>query len=162
MIKISKNLLKSSKLVEIYCRLLSSSNEISSEIKRQNRTFKREGKVKRFLESSEVYKHFNNEERKKALEFPEGHFKKKRKTMSQEFYVADKLGAFKIIKHLKKNLPKEKPVIEINPGVGILTQLLINETSNDLFLYELDENLLSNLNVSFCVKHSKESFITRY
>lgn len=49
---------------------------------------------------------------------------------------------------LKKDLKPNKPIIEINPGPGLLTKHLINETENTLMLYEPNEAFYSELSVS--------------
>jgi hypothetical protein len=100
------------------------------------------------VQEKEVYQHFNTPTRKAALNYPEEFFIKKRSKVPNSFYIADKLAALEIVKELQKDLPENKMIMEINPGIGLLTQLLIEETKNDLFLYEQDKNLFYKMAVS--------------
>lgn len=145
-IKLSRNCIIK-RFITNHHRLLSSSkilNEGAQSISRKNKNKPESVKV-----SKDVVKHFDTPYRSAAFDFPKSLMLKKRKKSNDVFYVADKLAASKIIKEFKKDLPANKPILEINPGIGLLTKYLIQDTPNDLFLYENDASMYDELLVSY-------------
>jgi hypothetical protein len=100
------------------------------------------------LRDRKTFQYFNHPDRSDALRYPEILFKRRTIKKLEQFYVADNSGATIINEELKKNLPDDKPLMEVNCGVGLLTKKLLNETKNDLYLYESEKDLLENLTVS--------------
>jgi len=127
-----------SRHLEIFHRLLST--KVANELKSPKRKSPVTGK--------EVYKYYNYPERKIAHSFPETFFVKKRGKTPDNFYIASNIAASTIANSLKKDLPADKLIMEVNPGIGLLTEKLITETNNDLFLYEAHEHLFDKLAVS--------------
>lgn len=127
-----------SRHLEVFHRLLST--KAAKEIKLPKR--------KSTKTENEVYKYFNYPERKLAHSFPETFFVKKRGKTPDNFYIASNVAASTIADSLKKDLQADKLIMEINPGIGLLTEKLIKETDNDLFLYEAHEQLFDKLAVS--------------
>ncbi|KAG5684931.1 hypothetical protein PVAND_014139 [Polypedilum vanderplanki] len=112
------------------------STETISETKKKVKSLKK----KKSIEEKKIYKYFD---KKIVQEYPEELFVKKKnnKKVDDNFYIANEKAARIIFNELVKDLPKNKLLIEINPGIGLLTQLLIDETKNDLFLFEQKEDL---------------------
>lgn len=97
----------------------------------------------------DILKHYDNSDRKVALDYPESVLKKfNRRKKLDELYLADSNAADKIFDVVTKNLPADKPVIETHPGIGLLSKRLI-ETSNKLILFEPDKGLFQKLIVSY-------------
>lgn len=65
------------------------------------------------------------------------------------FYIAHEESAEKIAQVLVKDLDKDQTLVEANPGLGLLTQRLIERTSNNLMLYEPAKMHHSHLQASF-------------
>lgn len=141
MIKAWKVLVRTRHLDSCY-RVLSTStiNEVKAKVKVPRR--------KTQIQERETYQHFSLKGKNEALHFPESFFIKKKSKIPDNFYIADKLAALKIINELKKDLPEDKLIMEVNPGIGLLTQMLIDETKNDIFLYESEELLFYKVAVS--------------
>lgn len=99
------------------------------------------------IKEKDVYKFFASPEKKVAHNFPESFFVKKRGKTPDNFYLAHKEAANIISKVMTNELPKDKLIMEVNPGIGLLTQKLIDETDNDLFLYEANEEMFDKLAV---------------
>ena len=70
----------------------------------------------------------------------------KKKRFGQHF-LTDKNIATKIVSGLLAN--KSETVIEVGPGEGVLTNYLINRFSRNLFLIEIDKELISALHEKF-------------
>lgn len=99
--------------------------------------------------TKEIFTYFNDPERKNVLRnVPEKLLKKKTKA-PDGLYLASEESAKTIFDILKQDLAKDKTLIEVNPGIGLLTKHLITETDNDLLLFEPCEDFHSNLAVSF-------------
>ncbi|CRK90054.1 CLUMA_CG003775, isoform A [Clunio marinus] len=81
-------------------------------------------------------KHFKASEQKFVLQtFPEV-LLKKRTRLPNGFYLTNKKMARVIADELIKDIRPEQSLLEMNPGAGLLTKILLKETENDLFLYE--------------------------
>lgn len=149
-----KGLLSSLRHLEIYHRLLSIKAAKELKLPKRKSTA---------ITEKEVYKYYNYADRKVAHSFPETFFVKKRGKTPDNFYVASNLAASTIANSIKKDLPADKLIMEINPGIGLLTEKLITETDNDLFLYEAHEQLFDKLAVSFIyikyLDHEYKTFI---
>lgn len=131
--------INTSRYLETFHRLL------STKAAKETKLLKRKGTA---ITEKEVYKYYNIADRKVAHSFPDTFFVKKRGKTPDNFYIASNLAASTIAKSLKKELPPDKLIMEINPGIGLLTEKLITETDNDLFLYEAHEQLFDKLAVS--------------
>lgn len=79
--------------------------------------------------------------------FPSKLLQKNRKS-PDELYLANEDTAFLIADIVKRDLKSNMTIIEANPGVGLITNHLVNETENDIFLYEPKEHFHKSLNVS--------------
>lgn len=98
--------------------------------------------------SNEIKSYFSPHHREYILEkFPEKLLRRKTKT-PESLYIVNEDSAKKIVQHLKANIASDKLLIEVNPGIGLLTKHLLNETSNDLLLYESNDSFIPELNVS--------------
>lgn len=96
--------------------------------------------------SKEILKHFNEPRREFVLKmFPEKLLKKKK--TPDDLYLASEETARKIADVLKKDLKPDATLIEVNPGLGLLTTHLINETKNDMLIFEPDEHFHPYINV---------------
>jgi Ribosomal RNA adenine dimethylase len=115
--------------------------------------------------SKELLAHFDTPERNYVLNtFPESLLRKKSK-VPEGLYNTSETVARTIVDHLKKDLPPERPLIEVFPGPGHITQLLGNETSNPLVLYEPEEKFHKNLCVNstlLCLCHENLIFINSF
>lgn len=96
--------------------------------------------------------YFNNHPDRGILfkTFPEK-LLKIRKNLDLSMYIASDDSARVIADVLKKDLPRDRTLLEISPGLGLLSKLLINETDNDLMLYESDQYFHPYLNVSVVI-----------
>lgn len=94
----------------------------------------------------EMLSHFNVRDRKFVLDdFPRKLIQKKK--VPDSLYLASKKSAKTIANALKTDLRPDIPIIEANPGVGLITGLLMKEVENDIFLYEPNEEFLKPINV---------------
>lgn len=94
-----------------------------------------------FGESSneDVLKYFPDKLLKRKLRPPEG------------LYIATEDCARTVADILKKDLRPDQPILEVNPGMGVLSNKLIKETENDLLLFEPTEALNLNLEVKLLI-----------
>nr|WP_185862303.1 16S rRNA (adenine(1518)-N(6)/adenine(1519)-N(6))-dimethyltransferase RsmA [Blattabacterium cuenoti] len=76
-------------------------------------------------------------------------FKKK----FDQYFLKDKNLAKKIVKNL--SFQNYNTVVEIGPGLGILTQYLLNNPSHKVFLIEIDKELISFLRKNFSISKNK-------
>ncbi|CAO1431609.1 unnamed protein product [Diamesa hyperborea] len=96
--------------------------------------------------SKDIQSYFNNEEREFVLkQFPDKLLRKKVKT-PENLYICDEVCAELIANYITKSDGKDKPIIEINPGLGMLSKHLLKKTKNDLMLYENNEFFNPELN----------------
>lgn len=103
-----------------------------------------------------VLTYFDVPERRHVLKrFPEELIKRK-KNVSDGFYIACDDTARTIADALMKDLPPDRTLIEVNPGLGLVTEHLINETPNKLMLYEPISHFRPHLNVS--IRHHSTGF----
>lgn len=117
-----------------------------------NEVFKLKRKVKKKDDPLKVPKemssYFSASERRFALDsFPVKLFQVSRKE-PDGLYIASRESASLIADALKKNLKPNVTIIESNPGVGLLTKQLIDQTENDLLLFEPKENFQQELKVN--------------
>lgn len=99
--------------------------------------------------SKDIMSYFNTPERQHVLNnFPESMLRRKTK-IPEDLYCTSESVARKIVDHLKQDLPPERPVLEVFPGEGHVTKLLLNETQNKLILYEPEGKFHKNLEVNF-------------
>lgn len=97
----------------------------------------------------DLYKHFNQINRQNALEYPPEILAKTKKKTIDGFYIADSHGADMVFEAVTKNLSSEKPLLEVNPGLGMLTKRLLAETENKLLLCEPDKFCFDKITVSY-------------
>lgn len=73
---------------------------------------------------------------------------RKKNKLPEIFYIAHEEAAEKIAEVMLTDLDKDQTLLEANPGLGYLTQRLIEKCDNKLILYEPSKNLHSHLEVS--------------
>jgi dimethyladenosine transferase 2, mitochondrial len=95
-------------------------------------------------DEKEILKYFSAPERLAALKYPDTIMKRSKKKKIEHLYVGDEETAQKIANILTDNLPRDLQLIEVNPGVGMLTKHLA-QTENKLFLYENNDSLHNQL-----------------
>lgn len=108
---------------------------------------KREKKVEPQVQK-DVAKHFSQAGRQLALKYPPAILARSKKKDVDGFYIADQYGADKAFEVITKDLPDDKPIYEVNPGLGMLSKRLINETKNKLILCEPDKFCFERMKVS--------------
>lgn len=109
---------------------------------------KRVKKTKDETIPKDIFKSFDYPGRTIAFDYPATILKKQRKKSKVDaLYIADQNTADKIFESITKNLPEDKLLVEVNPGIGLLTKRLI-EKRNKLILFESDKILTQRLNVS--------------
>lgn len=97
--------------------------------------------------SKDIQSHFSNKEREFVLkQFPDKLLRKKIKT-PENMYICDEGCAELIADYITNSDGNDKPVIEINPGLGLLSKHLLKRTTNDLMLYENNEFFNTELHV---------------
>lgn len=79
--------------------------------------------------------------------YPEKLFKKKSKS-PESFYLNDASAAKLISKYITHNLPKNVPLFEVNPGIGLLSKEIIKTGNKNLHFFEGSEFFLNDLVVS--------------
>lgn len=98
--------------------------------------------------SKDMLAYFDTPERKSVLElYPDNMLRKKSK-IPDALYNTSETAARTIVDHLIKDLPPERPLLEVFPGRGAITKLLLKETENPLILYEPEDIFHKGLNVS--------------
>lgn len=98
--------------------------------------------------AKDMRQHFSSVEKKFVLSsYPENLIRKKTKLPTGLYNTCPNIARV-IVDEVKKDLPEDRPVLEANPGPGMITNLLLRETKNDLFLYEPDPFFHETLNVS--------------
>lgn len=95
----------------------------------------------------EFLQYFGEEDKELIFKsFPDKTLKRKFKS-PDHLYLADRKCAKTIAGFLTAHNTDEKPIVEVNPGIGLLTNELIENTGSKLILYELHDIFLPNLNV---------------
>lgn len=84
---------------------------------------------------------------------PEKLLKKKIKS-PQALYLASSVTARIIADALKENLAPGQSLIEVNPGLGLISKHLVNEVDNDIQLFEPYEDFHANLLVTIRVPYA--------
>lgn len=109
--------------------------------------------------TQEILSYFNDPERKNVLRNVPEKLLKKRTKAPDGLYLASEESAKKIFDILKQDLAKDETLIEVNPGIGLLTRHLISDTDNDLLLFEPCEDFHLNLLVSFTQEKSNKFLV---
>lgn len=127
--------------------------EVNSDITRLDnpKSKKRKRKERESTEhiGKEVLAHFDRPESRFILKgFPEELLKKRSKKVMQGLYISNEESARTIASTLMKGLRPDQSLMELNPGLGLLTKRLIDNTENDLLLYEPMGHFHPNLTVS--------------
>lgn len=96
-----------------------------------------------FRMSEDLRQHFHTHEQREMLAtYPKKILRKKQKS-PEHLYLADALATQSIVPHLLHCYSSKMPIVEVNPGTGILTQeLLKHETITDLRLFESHREFL--------------------
>lgn len=144
MLRKSSNILVTSRFFINYQRQLATA--VKAERKKRAKKDSDELNVQK-----DILKYYSeNAEKSVALQYPDTILRKfNKKKKLDGLYIADALGIDKIFNAITKNLPDDMPIIEANPGIGILTRKLMNETKNPLILFEPDKIMYDKLKVSF-------------
>lgn len=109
--------------------------------------------------SRDMRQHFSIVEKKFVLSsYPESLLKKKTKLPTGLYNTCPNI-ARAIVDEVKKDLPEDRPILEVNPGTGTITNLLLRETKNDLFLYEPEPCFHPPIYVSDDSSESRQSQI---
>lgn len=99
--------------------------------------------------SKEMQKYFESNMRKEVLTtYPEGLLRKK-SAAPTGCYLTCKKSARIVADELLRDLPPKLPIIEVNPGNGMITDhILQNTKKNPIFLYEPESYFYSIVLVS--------------
>ncbi|CAG9789335.1 unnamed protein product [Diatraea saccharalis] len=63
----------------------------------------------------------------------------------ENMYLINKNTADKILNTLKPHIRPENPIIEVNPGMGFLSEKLITNLNNNLYMFETSNHFLPQL-----------------
>jgi hypothetical protein len=97
----------------------------------------------------DMQKYFETNMRKNVLTtYPENLLKKKN-LLPTGSYLTCKKTARIIADELLKNLPAGLPILEANPGTGLITSQLLENSTNPIFLYEPESYFYNDVMVSF-------------
>ena len=114
---------------------------------KRKRNLKTESKI-----SQEFLEYFGEKDKELIFKsYPEKILRRKFKS-PDHLYLADRESAKKISKIIAYDNISNKTIVEINPGIGLLTNELIERTESKLILYELYDKFLPHLNVSRKIK----------
>lgn len=100
--------------------------------------------------SDDIKIHFTKSQKLFSIinKFPQKLLTKRHKP-SEHMYVADPIAAQTIAPYLIDDLPKDTPLVEINPGPGVLTEEIVKSHVQNIILYEDFNEFLPILQVSF-------------
>lgn len=104
----------------------------------ENKSLKLAADVVNYLESSPEYEGLIKQLPKSLL---------KKYKSPESMYLINKKTAKEIAKTIKRSLDKS-PVVEVNPGVGILSEELLKVHSGPHFIYESSTHFTPHLSVS--------------
>lgn len=139
-----------------FYRTLSANVKIDEDPARPKRKYVKKIATEAKKRSKELAAYFDTPERKHILSsYPEPMLRRKSK-VPEGLYNTSESVARTIVDHLKKDLPPDKPLCELFPGRGHITKLLIEETKNQLLLYEPEEKFHKHLSVSLNYLVSRE------
>lgn len=97
--------------------------------------------------STEILSYFDDSDRTGLLRsMPEELLKRKKSPPA--LYLASTVTARIIADALKENLAPGQSLIEVNPGLGLISRYLANEVDNDIQLFEPYEHFHANLAVT--------------
>lgn len=102
--------------------------------------------------SEDVRRHFCTPDLESILRTFPAKFMRKKYRYPEHFYIADPMGARQIADHLLGEYDRHvnQPLIEVNPGPGLLTQLLHDSGRvRDLRLYEATREFIPSLRSRF-------------
>lgn len=66
----------------------------------------------------------------------------------ESMYLINKNTAKSISKTLKKHISADSPVVEVNPGLGFLSEELLQNWSNHIHMFETSSHFSQHINVS--------------
>ncbi|XP_050069764.1 dimethyladenosine transferase 2, mitochondrial [Anopheles maculipalpis] len=72
---------------------------------------------------------------------------------TERFYIANRATAERIADIIAHDLPPDRPLLEINPGPGLLTKELLKRNITNLRLYETESAFEARLRSSFQLPH---------
>lgn len=126
-----------------------STHELDDDTKPAHRTKQRlQDETDVLKMAKDMRQHFSNVEKRSVLTAYPEHLVKKKSKLPTGLYNTCPHIARAIVDEVKKDLPADRPILEANPGIGKITDLLLRETKNDLILYEPDSFFHDGLNVS--------------
>uniref|UniRef100_A0A1B0DNZ7 rRNA adenine N(6)-methyltransferase n=1 Tax=Phlebotomus papatasi TaxID=29031 RepID=A0A1B0DNZ7_PHLPP len=125
---------------------LSSTAELPEKLEPERVRRKRKTKTKDSESPQEdLLTYFTSEKQRNTLgSFPRNYFNKKLNTPNH-LYIADETVARNIADCVAASSSKDTPILEINPGCGILTQQLLRVTNQKIHLFESVEEFSKNL-----------------
>lgn len=163
MIKQSWKLFRVSRTLNLYHRkLVTVPSENVDLLQNKSRVKQEKKEIEEAIDlkaSKEILKHFNEPNCKYILScFPERHLKRKKKP--DDLYIANETTARTIADWIKKDLKADQTLIEVNPGLGLLTTHLVKETANDILIFEPDEHFHPYIN-SFKTDDDKRNILLK-
>lgn len=69
----------------------------------------------------------------------------------ESMYLINSKTAKVITNVVKNHLNKESPIIEVNPGLGCLSEEILKCQDNPMYMFEISNHFLQHLNVSLCM-----------
>jgi hypothetical protein len=99
--------------------------------------------------NKDIKKYFENKMRSEVLSTYPVSLIKKKWSFPTGFYVTCKKTGREIADILLQDLPEHRPILEANPGNGLITNHLLKNCNNDLFLYEPETFFHDYVEVSF-------------
>lgn len=103
---------------------------------------------------TDMSSYFNKADREGLLKSMPAKLLKKKIKSPPALYLASSATARIIADALKENLAPGQSLIEVNPGLGLISKHLAKEVDNDIQLFEPYEGFHANLLVTIRVSHA--------
>lgn len=142
----------------LYCHIISASDVSDLPAPRKRRIRKALITTTADISVAEdVRRHFCTPELESIVRTFPAKFLRKQQRSPEHFYIANPLAASQIEPLLLDGLEDNRPLIEVNPGPGLLTQRLIDSGRvRDLRLYEANRNFVPSLRNRFAAEPTTE------